>query len=214
MSFKQNTAISNFPIGRLVDKITGDEITLGTVTGTYILDGVSDALSGTISYDSTACVWVIDNITADEINGIVGSYQFSHAYAVGGGISIPIKTLTKLVSDLHDYPLSGTVTVVSPVGPTGADIALRRGDDYLAVDGRALDFSSDAWPDLTGATLVLRIGLYAEFDGTVLDASSARVELTAEQTTTLAAGRRRHILTATLANSDVITLVTGWTVVS
>ena len=117
--FKQNIAIANMPIGRLVNVNTGAEITGGTVTGTFLLDGSSGTLSGTVAYDATAKMWFIDAITAAEINGLIGGYSFSHDDAVGGGAWIGIKTVLRLISEIN--LVAGQIVAVNDPGNFLAD---------------------------------------------------------------------------------------------
>ncbi len=49
---------------------------------------------------------------------------------------------------------SGDVTVVAPVSADGETLNLVRGDDYTLAENRSIEFTSAAWPDLTGATEV------------------------------------------------------------
>ena len=108
------------------------------------------------------------------------------------------------------------ITVVSAVDTAGA-ITLVRGDDYLASDGRALLFSSDAWPTLTDATIMLRVAVphageptqIVEIAATVVDAQTIQVEITRGQTLLIGQGTRKYDIEATLSGGDVATLVTG-----
>jgi len=47
------------------------------------------------------------------------------------------------------------VTIVSPLAADGTTLELVRGDDYQEDQGRELTFTSDDWPDLTGATEIV-----------------------------------------------------------
>lgn len=49
---------------------------------------------------------------------------------------------------------TATVTATQPVSGDGQVLLLVRGDDYVEADGRALEFSSASWPNLTGVTSV------------------------------------------------------------
>lgn len=121
--FKTNTAVSNFPIGRLVRASDGTEIIDGAVTGTFILDGVSGALSGAIAYDAAAKCWVIDSLAAEELNGSIGGYSFSHPDAVGGGVFISIKTVQKLVSELAEPDNAGIASAAIASAAAATDAA-------------------------------------------------------------------------------------------
>lgn len=114
---------------------------------------------------------------------------------------------------------SAAVTVVAPVTSSG-DITVVRGDDYAAADGRALSWTDTggAWPDLTGATIVLtaqRAGQPHVWDVTCLnpgdDEQTLQAEPTSAQTALLHPGQRgyKFDIQATLANTRVVTLVLG-----
>lgn len=123
-----------------------------------------------------------------------------------------IKAKTDLIS-------AATLTVSSPVAENG-DTELYAGDDYNNLDGRALEWSSSDWPDLTAATitLYLRAPDGSKFSkagsAPVVGSGSqtARVELTAAETATLIDWPTPSTLRlrATLAVSGrIVTLVTG-----
>jgi hypothetical protein len=105
-----------------------------------------------------------------------------------------------------------SITLVAPVLASGK-VALVQGDDYLAADGRALQWSSSSWPVLTSATVVLHLENYADetatLTGGVVSASEAQVELTAVQTAALDPVSWRYALKATLTDGSVVTLATG-----
>ena len=97
---------------------------------------------------------------------------------------------------------TGQILVSSPVAADG-DVTIVQGDDYLAANGTALEFTSETWtsPDLTSATAKLRFitkenydaGVQAaalEVDADITWAGSGNdaifsVDLTAAQTTAL-----------------------------
>ena len=107
-------------------------------------------------------------------------------------------------------------TLISQVATNG-DLELVLGDDYLALDNRALGYSFTTCPVLTGATIVMRVqvgALSLSFAGTVTGAASCRVELTSVQLATIGAGVYSYDLQATLTNGHVVTLVQATMVVS
>ena len=101
------------------------------------------------------------------------------------------------------------------------DVVVIAGDDYLNADGRAIDFtlaaSSVTWPDLTSAVVTLR---YRKMSGgavltktmTVVTPTGAsatvRLELTKAITETLS-GKYKYDVEAVLANTRVVTLISG-----
>jgi len=111
---------------------------------------------------------------------------------------------------------SGSITVVSPVSEDGGTITIVQGDDYNNSDGRALEWFSDDWPDITGASITLHIedsgGTYSEAGSVVTGGSgtqTVRVELPSADTATLDAGFQKFHLEAVLTSGRVVTLATG-----
>ena len=112
---------------------------------------------------------------------------------------------------------SGDITVVSPVSEDGGTITIVQGDDYNNSDGRALEWSSDDWPDVTGAAITLYIedaaGTYSEAGSVVTGGAgtqTVRVELPSADTATLDAGFQKFHVEAVLSGSSrVVTLATG-----
>lgn len=111
--------------------------------------------------------------------------------------------------------VGGTITVVNAVGSDG-DISIIRGDDYLAADGRDLQWADGSWPDLTGASIVFtsRSGddaLGVSKAGAVITPSGTgkriRVELTAAETSAHLTENYKFDIRATLADGHKVTLV-------
>ncbi len=96
------------------------------------------------------------------------------------------------------------------------------GDDAKAADGRALTWTSALWPNLASATLTLTIGhanlnMYGNLPLTVAGSvpntpanpTTVSLDMTAAQTSQLAAGTYDYTLSAKLADSDVVTIALG-----
>jgi hypothetical protein len=125
--------------------------------------------------------------------------------------------LIKVKTDLLGV---GSVKVSSPVA-SGGNATIVKGDDYLAADGRALEWTSADWPDLTGATVAMKykrrrdvVSVAAEVVTPSGSEKKVRVELTRDVTSTLVAGESRtqpralaFDLEAILADGSVVTLV-------
>jgi hypothetical protein len=146
-------------------------------------------------------------------NAVPGAYAQGTAGAVLGSIN------------------PANVTVQSPVSVLGDTLELVRGDDYFLADGRSLPFSSDDWPNLTGATNITmtarrRVEAFGTGSDTVLfattDLGTSRVvgtgtqtvvfQPTAAMTALLLPGVEtgKFDIQATLATSGhIITLVVG-----
>lgn len=101
------------------------------------------------------------------------------------------------------------ITVVSPVNNAGTIVTIIAFDSYKAADGRAIEFSNDDWPDLTGATVTLRLAGLKNFLFTVSDASTVTRDFTSAETGMLAVNVYDFVLHAVLANGDELTLTGG-----
>lgn len=171
---------------------------------------------------------IVTAAAATEIGDGLYSYTLAGASTANVGTYIAIfKTATETVDMKHIPSLwcigvadvdnlarigSGQITTVTPVAQSG-DVTIVQGDDYLAVDGRAIDWTDvDAgWPDLTGATIAVEIN-GTSYPGSVVTATGpgkVRLQLTDTQTALMSSGARRFGVTATDADGHVITLLTG-----
>lgn len=123
-----------------------------------------------------------------------------------------------IASALAAYLSGAPITITSPVAASG-DVEIVRGDDYSALDGRALEWTNAAgtWPDLTGATITFTAKASGSTTftapGSVVVATGAgqkvRVQLSAAQTN-LAVNSRIFDVQATLSPSGRrITLLFG-----
>jgi hypothetical protein len=114
-----------------------------------------------------------------------------------------------------------SVTATSPVSTAGTLATIVRGDDYLAADGLALEWSSSAWPDLSGASIAMTLRDVEEDAVAVTAAGSVTVagagtqtvsvDLQAADTEDLLPGIHSYKfdVQATLAGGSVVTLVRG-----
>lgn len=172
--------------------------------------GISIPTAATIA----DAVW--DETNADHTT--IGSTGAALTAAGGAGDPWSVSTGTAYASDTfggHVKSITpGAVTIVSPVATDGTSITLIRGDDYLNADNRALTFSGDSWPTLTGGSVALIAdinGTPTSYAGTITGAGECYVELTDTQTAAMTPGTYSYDLQATLDNvtSSVVTLVQG-----
>jgi len=122
------------------------------------------------------------------------------------------QNLLAVVSDTAGALDALAAAGVEFVGPVvdGGNVITYLGDDYNDLDGRALSWSSAAWPALTAATVAVTIDGLATFAGAVVTPTGTvevMVELTAVQTASITAGRRPFQVVATQADGDIVTLV-------
>lgn len=157
-------------------------------------------------------VW--DETNADHTT--VGSTGAALTAAGGAGDPWSVSTGTAYASDTfggHVKSITpGSVTIVSPVAADGTSITVVRGDDYLNADNRALTFSGDSWPTLTGGSVALIVdinGTATSYTGNVTGAGECYVELTDTQTAAMTPGAYAYDLQATLSGGSIVTLVQG-----
>lgn len=158
---------------------------------------------------SAARALLLDNLAS--LDAAVSSRLAAADYSATDLSSI-VTTLDGIVTSLAD----AAVTVVSPVSVDGGTVTLIQGDTYDLDEARALEWSSTAWPTLTGATVSLRVYVsrtVQTYACTVVDADTVRLELTATQTTALPDGRYQYRLVATLTDGHIQTLAQGMLVV-
>lgn len=111
---------------------------------------------------------------------------------------------------------TASVSIVSPVADDES-ITVFYGDDYLAADGRALDFTFTNVPTLTAGTIALIVQAESgavSFAGTVTGAAACRVELTSAQVNSIGVGEYRFDLQATLSNGHSVKLVQSTMIVA
>lgn len=156
---------------------------------------------------------------------LAASYLASIGFAAASQASVDelagdVEALQSSVTALSGTELSS----VSPVGTDGA-VRVYRARDYDNDDGLALEWSNSAgtWPDLTGATIHVRLGMPGcsttalyQFTGSAPTPSGAnqtvRLELT-DADLSIRPDDYTYNVVATLASGNVVQLYTGsWSV--
>jgi hypothetical protein len=171
-----------------------------------------------------------DAACASGANGVLVGGTFTGMVVIGCYVHLvdyDPQDMTRL--GLTGAPL---ITYTGPAVNEDATIEIVRGDDYKITDNRQFTFTIGASPDLTGATVVLKIRYGDDGDseyvsgactlsGTGTSTQTIKAELTAAQTVLLIpvtydgdTADRRYDLEATLSNGNVATLVQGVAVVS
>lgn len=147
-------------------------------------------------------------------NSIGGGELAAGLRAALGMAAADLDTQLDAIAARTDLIGTGEAVVVSPVASSGGiDIVI--GSSYYDADSRALTWtdSGSAWPSLTGGSISLELWLPGAsaaaltVAGTVVDANTARVELTIAQTATLSPRAYGMLLKATLSNTHVVVLV-------
>lgn len=171
---------------------------------TPVAAGTYRGTASTAHADATQPIILIGNSTAIDDSG-------------GGGAT---------AEEIWEYPTrtltSPTLYFQAPFEGNTETLTLVRSDSYTTGDdNRPLQWSSAAYPVLTGATINLYMRSVSApsdvltFSGTVLSATAAQVELTSTQTGAMDASSNKNMpayeyaLVATLADSTVVTLARG-----
>ena len=129
-----------------------------------------------------------------------------------GNLVIPIESTVQegVLYGALGIEFTGTYTIDTNV--VSAEMYIIRGDSY--VGGDAFKWTSDEWPDLTGASIIWEL-VYEE-EKSMLSKSAAyadgevTLELLASDTSHLASRVYRYGLRATLADGQVKTLARGF----
>ena len=213
------STVTTAQVNAEVDTALADAGVTTTVTG-RIDAAVSSRLAAADYAAAPTAADVADAVWDEASAGhtTVGSTGAALTAAGGAGDPWSVSTGTAYASDTfggHVKSITpGAVTIVSPVATDGTSITLIRGDDYLNADNRALTFSGDSWPTLTGGDVALIVdisGTPTSYAGTITGAGECYVELTDTQTAALTPGAYNYDLQATLDNvtTSIVTLVQG-----
>lgn len=108
------------------------------------------------------------------------------------------------------------LVIVSPI-VEGGNLLIVRGDDYLAVDGRAITWveNSGTWPDLSTATVYLVIGSpkffrkQIEVTSATGSPKSLRAELTRTESAKLTLAAYNFTVEAVMSTGSRVTLIKG-----
>lgn len=136
--------------------------------------------------------------------------------------TIDISGIETDIDEINSKLTSQKINVVNPL-VASRSIKIIAGDDYKQADGRAYTWTDtlSAWPDITGATVTFKAvkspaNEQAGDDelvlaGTVVDGSTVYVEMTTEDTASLAGGTIAYDyrLYAELTTGAIVTLSTG-----
>lgn len=108
---------------------------------------------------------------------------------------------------------AGSITFTGPVIAANNDFSVIQGDDYLNADGNAFSWTFGATPNLTSATVVLRIQTptITQITGTISGAGTSaqivRFDMSRTITGGFNPGNYSYDIQATLSSASVVTLV-------
>lgn len=208
---KMSTSTTTVPYRTIV--LSDSVFSSSTVTAAAIADAVWDeTMSDHLTTGSTGAKLNAAGASGDPFSvAVPGSYATGTAGAALGAIgnAITIQTIA-----------NGPILAAN-------DLRIISGHDYSATDNRSLDFTPDLgdsqWPDLTGATIQMKIrkrgshSVVATWTGSVVNASTnkrVRAVPTAAQTGVLTAGTTyEYLVQATLTSTRICGLAEGFLVV-
>ena len=194
---------------------TGTDGVLVSTTGlTAIAAAVWDALTSGLTTVGSIGAYILTYLDA-KVSEVGGGTPASIAASIWDYLTSAATTagsLGALVVTKLGYLTSGTtVTVSSPVA-SGLNVTTIQGDDYEAADGRSLDWDVSTTATVTGGTISVVLSGVDTYTGSVVDADTVRLELTAAETAAIPVGKRKYQVILTDTNSDIATLVEGtWT---
>jgi hypothetical protein len=185
------SAVAGSVVKEIADNAGGSGLTAGAIA-----DAVWDeAISGHLTSGTTGAKLNSAAAAGDPLsNEVPGSYAGGTAGYVLGQIG------------------SGTVTFSGPVIDDDDTFEVIQGDDYLIVDSRSLNWTFGASPNLTGATVVMRIQtptvteLAGTKSGEGTSAQLVKFEMTKTLTASFYVKSYAFDIQATLSDGSVITL--------
>ena len=93
----------------------------------------------------------------------------------------------------------------------GDTLDLRSTDDYYAVDGRAIDFTSDDYPNLSEVTTIFYVDGKSNFLKTIsyIDNKTLRLELSSIDLQSIGAGRWSYEIRSIFPSDHTVTISVG-----
>lgn len=93
----------------------------------------------------------------------------------------------------------------------GDTLDLRSTDDYYAVDDRAIDFTSDDYPNLSAVTTIFYVDGKSNFLKTIsyIDSKTLRLELSSTDLQSIGAGRWSYEIRSIFPSGHTVTISVG-----
>lgn len=203
-------------------------ITIRNTAGTALVTAA--AMTERTSEGGSYYVYVYTPLAQDTFTGVASTASASatqQILLIGSEASVEIPTAGLTASDVWTYvtrtlTTTGSIVVVSPLDTQTLMLTMVRGDSYdTGADNRPLQWTSTDWPDLTGASIALYMRSVSApadvltFTGSVVNSSTAQVELTSAQTAAFDVSSNKnqpayaYAVVATFADSTVMTLARG-----
>lgn len=209
------------------DPIAGATVTVTIRNAAGIAVVTSGACTEITGEGGSSYVYLYTPTTQDTFTGMMSTTAVTAVQnwlLVGSETSVDTTAPSSLTAQqVWEYSVrtltSPTLTFQSPFWPDAETLTIVRGDSYTSGDdNRPLQWHSDAYPTLTGGTIALYMRSVSApndvqtFAGSVIDASTAQVELTSTQTAAFDTSSNKNqpayeaALVAVLADSTVVTL--------
>jgi len=93
----------------------------------------------------------------------------------------------------------------------GETLDLRSTDDYYAVDDRAIDFTSDDYPNLSAVTTIFYVDGKSNFLKAIsyIDSKTLRLELSSTNLQSIGAGRWSYEIRSIFPSGHTVTITVG-----
>lgn len=155
----------------------------------------------------------------DALNGLIANlWAYAARTLTDYGLDevlTSLNTIEGVVEVMNSRMTTGELVVTAPLIVGKQEITVIQGDDYRTADGRQLEwqFAEGQAPDLTGGTTTLKVvnlrtsTVILTKAGTIPAARSVRFELTSTETAALTADAYAFEVSATLANTHIVTLI-------
>ena len=107
---------------------------------------------------------------------------------------------------IHKWVCAKMITFV-----IGETLDLRLTDDYYAVDGRGIDFTSDDYPNLNEATTIFYVDGKISFSKTIsyIDIKTLRLEIDSADLESIGAGRWSYEIRSIFPSNHIVTIGVG-----
>lgn len=194
---------------------TGDGLYLYRLAGGQVdtkgeLVAVGKTATNTVEQQDIPAVWVIDRAGIGFLDAAISAIAAA-VWDYLTALCTTASSIGELIVTKLGLITAGEIVYGGPVAE-GGDVVTYRGDAYQDADDRALEWESDDWPNLTGATIAVIIDHVGTFAGTVVTPTGTavvRLELTGTQSATIPAKKPHlfQVVATTVPGGDQFTLV-------
>lgn len=183
----------------------------GTELAAAIWDRLTSALTAVGSIGKALADYLAsppDPLTAQETRDAM-----KLAPTAGAPITDSIDDKLDVIQAKTDLITTGAIDVISPIDVESGTITIIQGDSYAASESRSVTLESDDWPNLAGASVVMRVASLYTFSFTVLQNTGPGIitrDFTQTETDAFNPDTLDYQIIATLANGHKVTLAQGY----